>query len=291
MVVDNFPTRLNKHEASEEFPLARPWNITIEDHVEPGVDLEQENTRLRRYNTKLRHLDIMREQFIQNVSHELRMPLALAQGYVEMLVDGELEQEQQRQALEVIARQMRALVGLVEAITTFQEMDSQALRIEKITPAVLLQTACRMAAQTAARTGIKLLCTCPIDLAPIGGDFTRLVQVLHQLLDNACKFSPSGSVVTLVAQPASRGNAICISVTDQGIGISPTEYTHIFERFYQADGGVGRRYGGMGLGLAMVKEITEAHGGTVKVQSKLGEGSTFTLTLPVYTQDSKGQNL
>jgi signal transduction histidine kinase len=282
VVFDDFPTRLNEHRASEEFPEAFPLGIAPGEQGEQSGDLEQENARLRRYNTELRRLDIMREQFIQNVSHELRMPLALVQGYVEMLVGGDLEQEEQRQALDVVARQMRALVGLVEAITTFQEMSSQALRVEKLAPVVLLRTACQMAAQTAARSGIKLLHTCPIDLAPIGGDFTRLAQALHQLLDNACKFSPPGSVVTLTAQPAPKGNAICISVSDQGIGISPTEYTHIFERFYQVDGGVSRRYGGMGLGLAMVKEIVEAHSGTVKVQSQLGQGSTFTLTLPVY---------
>lgn len=284
MVVDKFPARLNKYETGEKFPLTYPPDVTIEEQGEQDLDLERENARLRRYNAELRRLDIMREQFIQNVSHELRTPLALVQGYVEMLVTDEMEPEQQRQALEVVARQMRALVGLVEAITTFQEMDSHALRVEKLAPAMLLQTACQMASQVAARAEINLLSTCLNDLAPIGGDFARLAQTLYQLLDNACKFSPPGSVVTLAAQPAPSGNAICISVSDQGIGISPAEFAHIFERFYQVDGSTSRRYGGMGLGLALVKEVVEAHGGTVKVQSKLGQGSTFTLTLPVYVR-------
>ena len=101
---------------------------------------------------------------------------------------------------------------------------------------------------------------------------------LGHLVDNAIKFSPGGGTVSLKAWAVER--MVCISVTDEGIGISPDSMGRIFERFYQVDGSTKRRYGGMGVGLAVVWEIVEVHGGTVEVESEPGKGSTFTVALP-----------
>jgi signal transduction histidine kinase len=128
---------------------------------------------------------------------------------------------------------------------------------------------------------IELRCEQLADLPTFPGDFTKLSQALHQLLDNACKFSPEGTAVTITAQVDSDEGAVCISVADQGIGISPEEHERIFERFYQVDGSLARRYGGTGLGLALAREIVEAHGGEVSVESEVGVGSTFTICLPL----------
>lgn len=246
-----------------------------------AADLRSTNVRLEEANIELRQLDTLREQFIQNVAHELRTPLALVRGYVEMLARGELDPEEQRVALEVTSRRVETLVELVEAITTLQDLGAKPIRIEKVSPVELVETACQMTAQRAVNAGIDLRCEYSVDLPALPGDFTRLSQALHQLLDNACKFSPGSTAVTVAARVDSDAGTMCISVIDQGIGIPPEEHERIFERFYQVDGGLTRRYGGTGLGLALVREIAEAHGGTVSVESEEGVGSTFTLRLPL----------
>jgi signal transduction histidine kinase/DNA-binding response OmpR family regulator len=249
-------------------------------------DLRTTNIQLEQANVELRQLDELREQFIQNVAHELRTPLALVRGYVEMLAQGGLAPEEQRVALEVTSRRVETLVELVEAITTLQDLGAaRPMRVETVSPAELTKTACQMTMQRAATAGIDLRCDCAEDTRSIPGDFTRLSQALHQLLDNACKFSPEDTVVTVAVWVDSDEGVMCISVTDQGIGIPPEEHERIFERFYQVDGGLTRRYGGTGLGLALVKEVVEAHRGRITVESAVGEGSTFTMYLPLKRRD------
>jgi signal transduction histidine kinase len=246
-----------------------------------AADLRDTNVRLEQAVKELRQLDKLREQFIQNVAHELRTPLALVRGYVEMLARGELSAEERRVALEVTSRRVETLVELVEAITTLQDLEAKPLQIDSVKPADLLKTACQMSAQRAAGNRIELKCDCSPEVPEFPGDYTRLTQALHQLLDNACKFSPEGSEVTVTAREEPSEKAVCISVADRGIGIPPQEHGRIFERFYQVDGGLTRRYGGTGLGLALVKEIVEAHGGTVTVESVVDVGTTFTFCLPL----------
>lgn len=249
-----------------------------------AIDLERANVRLARANADLRRLDTLREQFIQNVAHELRTPLALAHGYIEMLTQGGLTQEEHQMALDVASRRVQSLVDIVNSITTLQDLDSQPLRIEPVVPSELFQTACQMATQRAALANIELRDISPKDAPSFPGDFTRLAQALHQLLDNACKFSPDGSTVTIAMETVE--GAVIISVSDQGIGIPPEEHSYIFDRFYQVDGSTTRRYGGTGLGLAIAKEIVEAHGGQITVESTVGEGSCFSVRLPLRDYDS-----
>ncbi|MBN1890458.1 MAG: response regulator [Thermoflexales bacterium] len=251
------------------------------------VEVARQTHDLQQANAELRHLDTLREQFIQNVAHELRTPLALVRGYIEVLVEDELSIEEQKKALGVAHQQVMVLVELVEAITTLQDINSQALQISQVAVSELLHTACQMASQRAASSGIKLRSVCPADFSPLPGDFTRLAQALYQLLDNACKFSPTGSTVTITAHMSPLNNVVNISVADQGIGIPPEEHAHIFERFYQIDGSTTRRYGGTGLGLALVKEIATAHGGQVSIQSAVDAGSTFTISLPISLTNGK----
>lgn len=245
-----------------------------------AADLKQTNVQLEQANVELRRLDTLREQFIQNVAHELRTPLALVHGYVELLAREELDLEEEKAALDVMTKRVQVLVDLVGAITTLQDLGSQPLDVGLVSPAELIRTVCQMAAQRAAVVGVGLQCDEPADLDVFSGDFTRLTQALYQLVDNACKFSPEGTVVTVEARLSSQADEICISVTDQGIGIPSEEHERIFDLFYQVDGSIARRYGGTGLGLALVKEIVEAHGGRIEVESEMGEGSTFRMCLP-----------
>jgi signal transduction histidine kinase len=249
-----------------------------------AADLQEANVQLEQANTNLRQLDTLREQFIQNVTHELRTPLALVHGYVEMLAQGGLSPVEQRQSIDVALQRVRELVDLVDSITILQDLDSKPLSIDQISPNELIQMALQMTAQRASATGVQVRSLCPPELPPILGDFTRLVQALHQLLDNACKFSPQEGLVTLSAELVS--DSLTISIADQGIGVPPAEHQRIFERFYQVDGSISRRYGGTGLGLAIVHDVIQAHGGNIWVESEgiPGEGSVFMITLPIYSE-------
>jgi signal transduction histidine kinase len=251
---------------------------TIGNQIGLAVARAQYAAELERANAGLRRLDTLREQFIQNVAHELRTPLALVHGYVEMLAQGDLSPDEQQTALGVASRRIKALVNLVHSITTLQDLDSEPLRMERVKPAELVNTAIRMAAQRALTAKVTLEDATAQDLPPFQGDFTRLAQALHQLLDNSCKFSPEGSTVTVTAQITP--DTVVISVEDQGIGISPEHLVYIFDRFYQVNGSSSRRYGGTGLGLAIAKEICEAHGGRLTVQSVENRGSVFMMYLP-----------
>jgi signal transduction histidine kinase len=134
----------------------------------------------------------------------------------------------------------------------------------------------------AQESGVVFNAELPEDLPLVLGDHERLQLVFGHLVDNAIKFSPDGGVVTLRAWADEE--MICVSVADEGIGISPDSLGRIFERFYQVDGSTRRRFGGMGIGLALVWEIVEVHGGSVRVESEPGEGSVFTVVLPVLNE-------
>jgi signal transduction histidine kinase/DNA-binding NarL/FixJ family response regulator len=254
---------------------------SIGNQIGLAVARAQYATELARANADLRRLDTLREQFIQNVAHELRTPLALVHGYIQVLEQGDLSEAEQQMALGVVARRIKSLVDLVHSITTLQDLGSQPLHMERVKPAELVSTAIRMAAQRANSAKVSVKDTSPQDMPSFPGDFTRLTQALHQLLDNACKFSPEGSIVTVTTQITP--DTMLFSVKDQGIGIPPEEQDYIFERFYQADGSSRRRYGGTGLGLAIAREICEAHGGRLTVRNGQNQGSIFTMHLPCKT--------
>jgi signal transduction histidine kinase/FixJ family two-component response regulator len=246
-----------------------------------AADLRYANAQLEEANEELRELDMLREQFIQNVAHELRTPLALVRGYVEMLAGGDLTSSERDLAVRIASERVRSLVELVEAITTLQDLDAHPLSIDDVAISELIDMACQMTAQRAAATGVQLRYRVSDPIPAVPGDFTRLAQALHQLLDNACKFSQPGSEVLIDTQLSHDGSHVLISVADEGIGISSEEHERIFERFYQVDGSPSRRYGGTGLGLALVREVAEGHDGWVGLESEPGEGSTFTVALPL----------
>ena len=128
-------------------------------------------------------------------------------------------------------------------------------------------------------SGVTLNAIIAPDLPPVGGESIYLRRVLDNLIGNAVKFTPTGGTITV--QLEQQGNTMILQVTDTGIGIPADQQQRIFERFYQVDGSMRRRYGGMGLGLSLVKEVIEALGGTIDVESELGHGSTFTIALPI----------
>jgi signal transduction histidine kinase len=230
---------------------------------------------------RLRELDRLKSEFIQNVSHELRTPLALMRGYAEVLSMGELGelQPEQKEPVAIIARRARILTGLVGDITLIMEVETNPPRPEPVSWDELTRAAMEGLEITAAQTGLTLQTEIAPGLPPVYCTPTYLQRVLDNLIGNAIKFTPEGGTITVRLRQ--EDGQVTLEVSDTGVGIPTDRCERIFERFYQVDGSASRRYGGVGLGLALVKEIVEAYNGCVTVQSQAGKGSTFIVTLPI----------
>jgi signal transduction histidine kinase/DNA-binding response OmpR family regulator len=228
-----------------------------------------------------RELDRMRSEFIQNISHELRTPLAIVRGYAELLDNGELGalRPEQQASVTVMARRARMLSKMLDDLLAILTAETGNLARAPIDLTQLVDSLMvdfqPVAWQNRLTISAELAPTVPLIL----GDAIQLRRVVDNLLSNAAKFTTEGGriVVRLYATDAH----VALDVADTGIGIPADKLPHIFDRFYQVDGSTTRRYGGVGLGLALVKEIVESHGGTVAVESEVGQGTTFHVVLPI----------
>jgi PAS domain S-box-containing protein len=237
---------------------------------------------------RLEELDHLKDEFIQNVSHELRSPLALVRGYAEMLDGGELGDlaPDQRMPVAVIARRARMLSDLVKDITMILEAEVSPPDPEPVLWDELAQNAVEDFQVAAQQADLTLRAEIAPDLPPVCGAPTYLRRVLDNLLGNAVKFTPAGGTITVRLHRDE--DFVALEVSDTGVGIPADKLARIFERFYQVDGSASRRFGGMGLGLALVKQIVEAYEGHVMVESQVGHGSTFRALLPAFAGAEEG---
>ncbi len=230
---------------------------------------------------QLRELDRLKSEFVQNVSHELRTPLSVIQGYTSLLDAGELGElkPEQKESVSAIYRRVQALCDMVEDITLILGIETNPPEAEPVSLKVLVGIVLSDFRSMIAQTKLTLRTEIVPDLPLVSGSPTYLRRAIDSLVSNAVKFTPSGGAIAV--QLCQEGDRVVLRVADTGIGISPDQQTRIFDRFYQVDGSASRRYEGMGLGLALAKEIVEAYGGTIGVESMLGKGSIFTITLPI----------
>ncbi|MBC7227349.1 MAG: GAF domain-containing protein [Thermoflexales bacterium] len=242
--------------------------------------LEEQSAQLAAALQRLQNLDRLREQMIQNVGHELRTPLTLVQGYVELLLNGELGPVQplQRSALQIIHERAQALARMIGNLTALRTVRPESMVMAPHSLSEALDWVVEHYRHRAEDAGITIVTDVPDRVPPILADREHLLLAISQLVDNAIKFSPQGGTVRI--RIWSEGEWVNLSVQDEGIGIPREHLPHIFERFYQVDGSTTRRFGGMGIGLALVWEIMEAHRGSVRVESEVGKGSTFVLSFP-----------
>ncbi|HFE66989.1 MAG TPA: HAMP domain-containing histidine kinase, partial [Chloroflexi bacterium] len=248
------------------------------------TEVQQRANALAQMLKRQAELDELKNKFIHNVSHELRAPLAIIFGHVELLYQTLADglQPEQRQSMEIILRRTRMLANLVEDLTALLAAQTQEFRRENILAADLIYSMLADYQIQAAEAGITLQADIAPQLPMIQGDMTHLRRVFDNLLSNAFKFTPAGGSVTI--RMWAEGDDVIIEVTDTGSGIPAENLKHIFERFYQVEE-KGRRRPGTGLGLALVKEIVEAHRGHVSVSSNIGQGTTFEITLPAAGPD------
>ena len=246
----------------------------------------QERTReLQNALNKLSELNQLKSNFVANVSHELRTPLTHLRGYLDLMDDGTLGElsEDQRLALEVMLRSEGRLEQLIDELIQFSLASSEQLilDLEIIDFNTLVSSVIPKMAIKAQNNGLALEMELADRLPPVKVDEDKLTWVVMELLDNSIKFTPRGGRVKIAVRQDIQ--ELCCSVTDTGIGIAQDRLAEIFTPFHQLDSSVTRRYGGVGLGLALVKKIMEAHGAAIKVQSLEGKGSQFEFRLPIYS--------
>jgi GAF domain-containing protein len=242
--------------------------------------LQKRQEELSQTYEKLKELDRLRAEMVQNVNHEIRTPFSLIQGYLELLLDEDLGplQREQQDALITIRERTAKLASIIQNLAMLEEAPREQPQLSPIPLIDVLQHTLVKFRHLARQTGLQMKEDLPSGLPLIQGDREQLHMVFGHLLENAIKFSPEGGTITVHAWAEKDWNYV--SVSDEGIGIAPEHLDRIFERFYQVDGSTTRRFGGMGLGLALVWEIIEAHNGIIEVDSEPNEGSTFTVKLP-----------
>ena len=228
--------------------------------------------------TQLRQIETTRREFVSNVSHELRTPLSSVKALAEALENGALEDpDTARDFVRRIHGEADRMSALVDELLELSRLESgqAALVMETVDVATLVRSEVEAFHLRAEATGAVLEARVPDAPVLVRGERDKLRQVLVNLLDNALKFTPSGGTVTVLVHAAAGG--VEVSVRDTGAGIPAEHVPHVFERFYKVDR--ARRDGGTGLGLAIVRHIVEAHGGTARVESREGEGTTVSVIL------------
>lgn len=248
----------------------------------------QETQRL--YNEALRTSQ-MKDDFLATISHELRTPLTAMLGWSSMLMAGQLDGQNAQRALESLYRNTQSQAQIIEDILDISRITTGKLRLDArlIDPKSVVEMAVDSMRPGADARGVRLQLLLDPQAGPVSGDPERLQQVVWNLVSNAVKFTPKGGRVQIRLERVN--SHIEIIVSDSGMGITPEFLPYVFERFRQADSSSTRKYGGLGLGLSIVRQIVEMHGGEVVADSPgEGQGSTFTVKLPLAALNRQSWN-
>jgi len=254
----------------------------VERSREESVKRAEEIARLYE---DLKVVDRMRTEFLAVISHELRTPMTPIKGYTSMLLSGTMGKltPAQERAVGIIQKQNEHLQDLIDSVLEVSRMvrgRRMELSKEPVSMRVLLSDLVDALALQAETRDIRLVFSIPDDFPTLLADLTKLRRLLTNLIGNAIKFTPKGGSVEISGKL--RDGDILIQVADNGIGIAKENLEKVFDRFYQVDGSYTRAAGGVGLGLAIAKEIVTAHGGKIWAESEgLGKGARFCFTLPL----------
>jgi signal transduction histidine kinase len=253
-------------------------NRTLERRV------EERTAELQQALERVSELSQLKANFISNISHELKTPLTHVKGYVELLISESLGpiSDEQRHALQVSQQASHKLEGLIEDLimVSLASRGELNVKLDDMDIRRIVSLAVRSFTDKAQHRDIELKSDIDENVPFVQGDSQKIGWVLGQLIDNGIKFTSTGGSV-VVSLKREGENLVIVSVADTGIGIGPNEIKDIFEPFHQVDGSSTRRYGGTGLGLSLVRQIIEAHGSMIEVQSAEGRGSVFKFPLLV----------
>jgi len=240
-------------------------------------DLRMRASELAEAYQKLAEQDLARREFLTNIAHQLRTPLMVASGNLQILQRGILKGEQLAAGIDTVSRNVQQIVTLVNDILFLQEMDLVLPDFQAVDMNEVAYTVLGKYAASAHEHGVGLRLTPSPNLPPVMGDAKTLERALMALVDNAIKFSPHGGDVKI--NLSVNGEKVLVAVEDRGIGITKENLPRIFDRFYHLDRSGDELFSGIGLGLAITRQVIEQHQGSLDVVSTPGKGSTFTLTL------------
>jgi len=240
-------------------------------------DLRMRASELAEAYQKLAEQELARREFLTNVAHELRTPLMVATGYLQMLQKGMVSGEQLTAGIDTVSRNVQQIATLVNDILFLQEMDLVLPEFQAVDMNEVAKSVSEKYTDKAADRGVKLRFGPRPTLPAVSGDLKSLERALMALVDNAIKFSPLGGDVDI--NLAERDDSIRVAVRDHGIGI-PKEHQHrVFDRFYHLEKHEDNLFSGIGLGLAITRQVIKQHNGNLELDSDPGKGTTFTLVL------------
>ena len=255
-------------------------NLKLRNYEARLIDYEKELSSSRE---KLSSLDQMKKELISIFSHEMRTPLSIIKGYNELLYDGILGPvcNAQTEALDKSLINITKLERIADSLH-YIGVDHSDTHIYDFLPlnlSDLVETTLVHSARAIREKNLKLHSEFPDDMPVIHGDSKKLFHALSYLLDNAIKFSPEGSTISITARQ--EDGRLYLSIRDNGVGIAEENISRIFDDFYQGDSSLIRKYSGMGLGLNICQRIINCHKGNIRVESRINEGSTFHIDLPL----------
>jgi signal transduction histidine kinase len=267
-----------KRSSSIALAMVREISRRLRENDKMAIDdLRLRAGELAEAYQKLAELDLARREFLTNVAHQLRTPLTVANGYLDLIQKGAVPAERLPEALDTVARNVQTIMALVNDILFVQEMDLILAKFKAVDIAAVVEEVVNTYAEKASQNRVQIHVEAEPDLQPVAGDARHLERALAALVDNAIKFSPDGGDVHI--RLVNQGEQVMISIKDHGIGIPPDKLPKIFNRFYHLDRSGSQLFEGIGLGLAITKQVIDQHKGRLEVESRPHQGSTFTLWL------------
>lgn len=274
--------KLHEQSMIEEVTLSdgRTYHLNLTQHKQLGWIIVMNDV------SEYKRLDQLKTELVSTVSHDLKQPLMIMTGYVELLTIHNTVNERGERYTKMLSRSIQNMRQLIDDLLDLAKIENGNMPIQlkqDLSMKRLLNECLEEVRPLAESKTMKINVDIPSDLPLITGDHNRLVQIFTNLIGNAIKYTPpEGAIRVSVEQ---RDAAIRVAVQDNGIGISPQDQAHIFERFYRVKSPEIENIEGSGLGLAIVKRIVEAHQGQIGLESRLGHGSTFYVTLPAQTTE------
>ncbi len=257
-------------------------NRTLADSLATAAERQALYLREQKARVEAENISQLKDEFLATLSHELRTPLNAMLGWSQLLLQGARDDAMLRRGLETIERNARAQSQLIEDMLDMSRLIAGKVRVEMraVSPSEFVNAALETARPAALAKGVGLLAEVDYDAGPVLGDPARMQQVMTNLVSNAIKFTDGGGRVVVTVRR--EGGDVAIDVADSGVGIDAEFLPFVFDRFRQADASSARRHGGLGLGLAIARQLVELQGGRITVASLgTGRGATFTLHLPV----------
>lgn len=270
-----------QHSSSIALAMVREISNRLRQNDEMAIeDLRMRAGELADAYQKLAEQELARREFLGSVAHELRTPLMTANGYLQILQKGVLTGDKLAEVINTVSRNVSQIADLVNDILFLQEIELVLPEFQPVDMVALCRLVMNRHEERARSQDIHMKMVGDGQVPQVAGDSKTLERAMMALIDNAIKFSPHGGDVQICFTPEEHD--LVIAIEDHGIGIAPEAISRVFDRFYHQDQSGNELFGGLGIGLAVTRQVILQHHGTIVAESALGRGSTFTISLPIW---------